>query len=289
MSRFIDIHTHWCLFGRDPQKVSTELEWLEQRGYEKLAVYPLPSLGATPEKVLDMVPGAYRELVGLNPERTANDDLESWLEFERQWKAKPRTLELLSFLDVRAWDGKKDLTPWWAGGHTGLKSILIEEEDGTKMAMPPLRSVNQTSRAGYLEAQRAVFEAADRYGVPLVYHVDLSLHLGFVEECLGAYPNLRVNIPHLGFSRRLMGELFNRFPALYSDLSSLGPHIEKKPDSYRSFILNHPDRIMLGSDVIASFDMRQAYKYVDWIKNLSLPTEVESSVFFNNARRFLGE
>jgi hypothetical protein len=67
MSNLIDIHTHWCLVGRDPEAVVRELEWLGAHGYEKLAIFPLPGLGAPPEKVLDMIPGAYRDLAGLNP------------------------------------------------------------------------------------------------------------------------------------------------------------------------------------------------------------------------------
>ena len=86
MPGLIDIHTHWCLFGRDPGEVEAELEWLEAGGFEKVAVFPLPGLGAPPEKVLNMVPGAYRELVGLNAQRTIHDDLESWRDFLRRWQ-----------------------------------------------------------------------------------------------------------------------------------------------------------------------------------------------------------
>jgi len=134
LSGLIDIHTHWCLFGREPIEVIVELEWLEAGGFEKVVVFPLPGLGAPPEKVLDMVPGAYRELTGLNPARTANDDLESWLDFERRWRERPRTMEVLSFLDVRGWNGKADLSVWWGKGHAGLKSIIIEEGDSANPA-----------------------------------------------------------------------------------------------------------------------------------------------------------
>jgi len=85
-----------------------ELESLEAKGFEKVVVFPMPGFGAPPDKVFDMVPGAIRELIGLNPSRASHDDLESWLDFERRWGERPRTMEVLSFLDIRAWDGRTD-------------------------------------------------------------------------------------------------------------------------------------------------------------------------------------
>jgi hypothetical protein len=283
----IDIHTHWCLFGREPAEVMAELEWLEAGGFEKVVFFPLPGFGAPPEKVFDMVPGVYRELTDLNSIRTANDDLESWLDFEQRWKERSRTMKVLSFLDVRGWDGTTDLSAWWGEGHAGLKSIIIEEEDGTKMQMPPLRHVPGLSRAAYLEAQRAVFDTSSRFKVPLVYHADLTLHSGFVEECLQEHPLLRVNIPHFGFSRKRMAKLLDQHPALMTDISSLGPYMDNDPASYRDFIIDYPDRVMLGSDAIASYDMRMPMEYADRVKGLGLPQHIEDRVLSGNAHRFL--
>jgi predicted TIM-barrel fold metal-dependent hydrolase len=284
---YIDIHTHWLMFGSDSAAVLEELEWIEARGFEAIAMFPLPGMGAPPEKVMDLIPGFLREPMGLNIKSAAHDDLEAWWKFQRRWLMRPRTLQLLSFLDVRAWDGQIDLAPWWGKGHAGLKGILIEEEDYAKMAMSPLRRVKGLSRAAYREAQRAVFTTAERYGVPLVYHADLNLHGRFVAECLQEHPRLRVNIPHCGLSRRAMGKLLDRFPALVTDISSLGPQIAADPASYRAFILQYADRVMLGSDVIASIDLRPVLGYVDHVRGLGLPDEVEKAVLVGNARHFL--
>lgn len=283
----IDIHMHWCLFGRDPTAVVTELEWLEQCGYTAVALFPLPGMGAPPAKVLDLIPDLYRRRIDLTLERAAHDDLASWRAFQPLWQARPRRLELLSFLDIRAWDGKADLAPWWGAGHTGLKGLFIEDVDDAKMAMPPLRLVPGLSPAAYREAQRSVFKAAAHYAVPLIYHVDLALHSEFVEECLEAYPAVRVNIPHLGFSRRAMARMLDRSPSVVTDFSSLGPHLAASPGSYRDFILDYPDRVLLGSDVIASHDLRLAFEYVQQVRALNLPETVEAAVLGGNARRFL--
>jgi hypothetical protein len=196
-------------------------------------------------------------------------------------------MEVLSFLDVRGWDGRADLSVWWRGGHAGLKGILIEEEDGAKMQMPPLRHIPGLTRSAYLDAQRAVFDASSRFKVPLVYHADLTLHSGFVEECLQEHPLLRVNVPHFGFSRKRIAKLLDRYPALMTDISSLGPHIDTNMASYRDFIMDYPKRVMLGSDAIASHDMRMSMEYVDRVKGLGLPSYIEAGVLAGNSHRFL--
>ena len=275
------------MFGKNFSTALIDFEWIEAHGFEAIVIFLLPGMGASPEKVIDLVPKFLHEEMGLNMRNVVHDDLESWWKFQHKWLQSPHTLQLISFLDVRAWDGQIDLAPWWGKGYAGLKSILIEEDDYAKMQMPPLRLVNGLSQEAYREAQRAVFSTAARYNVPLVYHVDLNLHGEFVVECLQEYPNLRVNIPHCGLSRQVMGKLLDRFPTLVTDISSLGSHIGKNPTSYRSFILKYKDRVMLGSDALASINFRHALKYVDHVRGLSLPNSVEKAVFHDNAHHFL--
>jgi hypothetical protein len=289
MAGLIDAHIHWCLFGRRPEEVAAELEWLEDNGYEAVVVFPLPAMGAPPERAVHLIPGAYRDFTGIDEARIVHDDLRAWLDFRPLWGAKPRRLQVLSFLDVRAWDGRSDLASWWGGGHAGLKNILIGEEDEAKMRMPPLRRVPGIGAEQYLDAHRAVFAAAARWDVPVMYHVDLGHHGAFVEECLEEHPGLRVAIPHLGFSRRRMAGLLERFPAVVTDISSLRPFIEADPEAYRSFIAEYPERVLLGSDAIACHDLRPALEYVRCVRGLGLPEEVEAAVLAGNARRFLGK
>ncbi|MBI5018212.1 MAG: amidohydrolase family protein [Deltaproteobacteria bacterium] len=288
MPGLIDAHLHWCLFGRPLEEVVAELEWLEASGYEAVVVFPLPAMGAPPERAVDLIPGAYRDFTGIDVACMVHDDLQAWLDFQPLWAAKARRLEVLAFLDVRAWDGRSDLAAWWGGGHAGLKNVLILEEDEVKMRMPPLRRVPGIGPEAYLDAHRAVFTAAARWDVPVMYHADLSLHAAFVEECLEAHPNLRVAIPHFGFSRRRMARLLERFPGVVTDISSLRPFIETEPAAYRSFLVEYPERVLLGSDAIACHDLRSALDYVRCVRDLRLPEEIEAAVLGGNARRFLG-
>lgn len=287
MPGLIDAHIHWCLFGRPLGEVVAELEWLEANGYEAVVVFPLPAMGAPAERAVELIPGAYRDFTGIDTARMVHDDLQAWRDFRPLWAAKPRRLRVLSFLDVRAWDGSSDLAAWWGEGHAGFKNILVLEEDEAKMRMPPLRHVPGVGREAYLDAHRAVFATAAQWDVSVMYHADLNLHAAFVEECLEAHPNLRVAIPHLGFSRRRMAHLLERFPAVMTDISSLRPFIEADPEAYRSFLLEFPDRVLLGSDAIACHDLRPALEYVRCVRELALPEEVEEAVLAGNARRFL--
>ena len=60
------------------------------------------------------------------------------------------------------------------------------------------------------------------------------------------------------------------------------------PASYRAFILDYPDRVLLGSDVLAGHGLRPAVEYVERVRDLDLPEDVEAAVLGGNARRFLG-
>ncbi|MCP4687854.1 MAG: amidohydrolase family protein [Desulfobacterales bacterium] len=84
-----------------------------------------------------------------------------------------------------------------------------------------------------------------------------------------------------------MGKMLDRFPALVTDISSLGSHMAAAPTSYRAFILKYADRVMMGSDALASIGPRPALEYVDHVRGLGLPDKVEMAVLGGNARRFL--
>lgn len=284
----IDMHVHWCVFGRPIEEVVADFERLEAGGLDAVVVLPLPTMGAPPDRAVEVIPGAYRDLTGIDEARIVHDDIEAWHAFTALWGARPRRLRVLSFLDVRAWDGRSELDGWWGEGHAGVKNILVLDEDAEKMRMAPLRRVPGLEPADYLQAHRDVFAKAAGWDVPVLYHVDLTNHGAFVEECLGAHPELRVAIPHFGFSRKRMARLLERFPNVMTDFSSLKPFLDAEPEAYRSFIADFPDRVMLGSDAIACGDLDQVLGYVESVRRLGLDGEVEAAVLGGNARRFLG-
>lgn len=288
MTGYIDVHLHWCLFGRDPALVKSELIQLERDGFEAVVILPLPGMGASPQRVLNLVPGAYRDLCSLTDEATSHDDLDSWRDFKTEWDNEEHELKLLSFIDLRAWDGLKDLSEWWQGGHDGIKGILVAEEDSETMVMPPMRETPGISREDYFDAQRKLFKFTREKNVPLLYHVDVTLHGDFIDDQLKAYSDLKINIPHLGFSRKLFADILERHTNVVSDISSLAPYIRSAPDEYREFIMAFPERIMLGSDAISCHSFKEPSLYLNLVKSLGLPEDTEAALLGGNARRFLG-
>ena len=45
------------MFGKNTSAVVSELEWIEVYGFEAIAIFPLPGMGASPEKMIDLIPG----------------------------------------------------------------------------------------------------------------------------------------------------------------------------------------------------------------------------------------
>ena len=289
----IDVHLHWCVYDRPSTTIDEGLAHLEAVGYDAGVFYTLPIIGGTPERVPELIPGAFHDIPGLRDGRACHDDVDSWLEFDSRWRARPsvgggQRMEALSFLDVRSWDGDLDLAPWWGTGHAGIKDILVLEEDEAKMAMRSLRHVPGLSREAYFERHRTTFRLADELGVPLVWHVDLSVHGEFARECLDRHPTVRVDIPHFGFSRKTMARFFEGYPQLVTDISSMLPFMLEDPEAYRYFFHRFPDRVMLGSDASPSWGFDQSLQYARWVIGLGLPADLEAAILGGNARRFLG-
>ena len=295
----VDVHCHWFVFDHPSPRIGSELQDLERAGYSGLVVMPLGGLGLPPDKVPLLLPPAYRDATGLQGGRGWRlDDVDSLLEFQADWTAQEHSLEVIPFLDVRGWDGETDLTPLFtegpnaagtrAGGMRGIKNILVLEEDGPKSGNSALRHVHGLSRDDYLLLHKRCFALAERFDVPMVYHVDLTLHGDFVLDCLRAHPTVRVDIPHFGLSRRLMAGFFEEFPLLFSDIASLETHIEAGPDSYGAFFRRFGDRIMLGSDSVVAFGLDRLPRYAQVVRDLMLPPTVEQAILSGNAGRFLG-
>jgi hypothetical protein len=84
-----------------------------------------------------------------------------------------------------------------------------------------------------------------------------------------------------------MVKLLDRYSALRTDISILGPYIDSDPESYHDFILDYPNRDILGSDAIASHEMRLSMEYVDRVRGLGLPPNIETGILAGNACSFL--
>jgi hypothetical protein len=101
----IDVHCHWCVFERPDEDLFAKLEALGREGHRAVVIFVMASLGLPRDKTSLLVPDDFHDKVGLRHGRACEqDDLDSWLAFWPEWNSRPRTLEIIPFLDVRAWD-----------------------------------------------------------------------------------------------------------------------------------------------------------------------------------------
>jgi hypothetical protein len=283
----IDVHCHWCVFDFPGGWIEEELSELREAGHAAVVVFVLASLGLPPEKVPLLVPRQFHSVRGLTDiDGSHQDDLDSWFAFARGG-ADQRSPQVIPFLDVRAWDGELDLLPILARGFRGLKDVLFLEEDAERMNIRPLRHLYGFSREEYRERHRKVFTLAEETGLPLVYHADLTAHADFVADLLSCHPRARVNIAHLGFSRRVMAGFLTEFPALFTDVSALADHMVARPHAYVEFLCRFADQVLLGSDSLMGWDLQPALRHARVVAELA-PPDVADSILRRNPRRFLG-
>ena len=179
--------------------------------------------------------------------------------------------------------------------------------------------VNLVKQALFPNGHRPVsFEAIARWepfmtrlrdrGMPIAIHSDLgndeqpTQYLAWMEEVLRLYPDNVIVWMHLGFSRELtridpdlhigtLRSLLDRYPKLMVDISwrVIHDNVFSKPEmrpSYLSFLEIYSDRVLPGSDFVASAD-KTFETYVDELEVTGdILTDLSDGAFRNIA---LGE
>ncbi len=156
---------------------------------------------------------------------------------------------IVPFLDFRIIHGDVEswLDHYMASGYRGLKTLFIPEYDSFLKVESPIEILKIT-KDSYLDSQQRVMDYAQRNNLPLICHLNLNNHFEYAREFLANFPHLRINFPHLGFSRKKMGLLLDNFENCYSDISGLMEYIKNDPKGYCEYIEYYEDQIMYGSD-----------------------------------------
>src|SRR3989344_3323394 len=131
---------------------------------------------------------------------------------------------------------------------------------------------NITSLYGPINSSqmKEVFKIAGKARLPVIIHVESSTYqLDEFEDVLKEFPNIKFICAHFCTVERnlqVLGNLFDRYPNLYTDISAwqrVGTFATKDTKSFREFILRYQDRIMWGSDiVIGSQDEKQIFNFL---------------------------
>ena len=121
----------------------------------------------------------------------------------------------------------------------------------------------------------------------IIYHLNLHNYFDYAKELLTNFPNLRINFPHLGFSRTKMAMLLDNFENCYSDISGLKKYIEKNPKDYCEYIEYYRDQIMFGTDW-AWTEAKNITEYINLVEGLPLQDDSQKNLVYNVALKFLG-
>ncbi len=242
--KYYDAHIHFFYEGSS-KELDRAFGLLEKIGFAGLNILMIAEFPAEIDTYLKMIPGAYHPYV------TAEA-----LENQKVPFAAVNLshhLKIVPFLDARFIENniEEKIKIYGQRGFKGLKLLYVPEEDTTLRIGGMEKTFGRTCRQSE-KITSLIIETASSQGMPILMHVDLRKYGNFVEEMIGSYPRTKFDIPHFGFSRRRISLLLDKYPNCYTDISSLVSFMERDPASYKSFIEQHQDRILFGSDAVIS-------------------------------------
>ena len=195
---------------------------------------------------------------------------------------------IIPFLDFRIIHGDVEswLEHYMSFGFQGLKTLFIPEYDDFLRIESPA-DILGTTKSSYLDWQQRVMDYGQQNSLPLICHLNLRRHFEYATEFLSNFPDLKINFPHLGFSRKKMSRLLDRFSNCYSDISGLYDHIEKDARRYCDYIEHYQERIMFGSDC-AWNEAERTEGYLRRVEALPLDTGCRRKLLYGVALKFQG-
>jgi hypothetical protein len=277
-AEIIDVHMH-CFAGRDhvPQ-LKGDIETLRGQGVRNLVVVGLANTELDSAMVRNLVPD-HVEHRG-NPTFHEVEDL---LELTRVSDSC-----ILPFVDTRyLWgDVAADLSGYVRQGFRGIKGIYLPD-DGNDIGVKGVPETFGITLQQYRQREWEIWSFAEEHDLPLLYHIDSRRYGEELTALLDDFPRLRVDVAHLGISRKSFSKFLDRYPNLFTDIANLLPHIRSNPESYRDFIMHYPDRVCFGSDAFL-YQPDKVLAYLQLIGDLELPEEITGQVFYSNPARYLG-
>ncbi|GKT09009.1 amidohydrolase family protein [Desulforhabdus sp. TSK] len=276
----IDVHTHCFTSPKHTDRVREGLAAAMAEGLIRMVVVGLVNTKLDAEQMWGLIP-RYVD----NRGDPLFHEVDNLLTLAREHRPT-----LLPFVDTRhLWGGdvKTRLSDYMERGFRGLKGIYLAD-DANDMKLQSVPEALGISLKAYHEREWEIFGYAETHHLPLVYHMDVQHYADVASALLKDFPNVRVDFPHFGISRKGLGKLLDRYPNVFTDLASMLPYIRKSPKGYREFILHYPEQVCFGSDAFL-YEAETIVEYIRVVEELELPREVERLVLSQNPRRFLGK
>lgn len=204
--------------------------------------------------------GSRRTTHGLdNPFVDQEENNAQMLEAARRW---PNEFVPYVTIDTDDPDKLTKLRRWVEEGAQGLKLYSGHGEFHTR----PLNVPDMMEVYAFCEA----------HDVPILFHVNGGRYMEEFEPILQAFPRLQIVCPHLCLisnKPRTYRRLMSSYPELMTDISFGIPafmndglrRVSDRRDSIRQMILDFPERVLWGSDVVVT---RHSRKTPDFIRDV---------------------
>jgi len=274
----IDVHCH-CFAGIDQsERVVSGLDELRNAGVRHMAVMGLvnPSLGE--QDAWKLIPEGF-EYFGDPLFNEANDLLEFTLQNDTM---------LFPMIDTRMLNEEVSgfLKRNVQRGFQGIKGLYLADE-GNDLGLSSIPDLFSISLQQYHQREWQIFEFAEANNLPVLYHMDANRYGDVMQGLLDDFPRLRINFPHFGIGRKAFRKILDRYPNASTDIAFMLPHIQNNPESYSDFISHYQDQVCFGSDALI-YQPEVVLEYIELVRSLKLSKEIETKIFSENPRRFLG-
>ena len=306
---WVDAHLHYVDFMQQSDGSEAMLAAMDEAGVEDAWLFGLPVV----KKWQQDAPRRPRYYLGDEAPLyyySATDDIVAGAVRDLPEDQRRRLAPFISGFnptDMNAARHVQALIERYPGLWRGIGEVITRHDDLTAL------TAGETARANH-PALMKVYRLAGRHDLPVLLHSNLTslreetpIYLGELEDALKSNPDTRFVLAHAGTSggvekrqaplatlNEIIRALLERYDNLYVDLSwSVREHYliedgEPRP-AWVTLIRDHPDRFVLGSDVVGHFDSIGAI--LDEYRPLldALPKPVADKLRAENARALLPE
>ena len=304
---WVDAHLHYVDFMQQSDGSEAMLAAMDKAGVEEAWLFGLPVV----KKWQQDAPRRPRYYLGDEAPLyyySATDDIVAGAVLALPEDQRRRLAPFISGFnptDMNAARHVEALIKRYPGLWRGIGEVITRHDDLTAL------TAGETARANH-PAPMKVYRLAGRHDLPVLLHSNLTslreetpIYLGELEDALKSNPDTRFVLAHAGTSggvekrqaplatlNEIIRALLERYDNLYVDLSwSVREHYliedgEPRP-AWVTLIRDHPDRFVLGSDVVGHFDSIGAI--LDEYRPLldALPKPVADKLKAENARALL--
>jgi len=306
---WVDAHLHYVDFMQQSDGSEAMLAAMDEAGVEDAWLFGLPVV----KKWQQDAPRRPRYYLGDEAPLyyySATDDIVAGAVRDLPEDQRRRLAPFISGFnptDMNAARHVQALIERYPGLWRGIGEVITRHDDLTAL------TAGETARANH-PALMKVYRLAARHDLPVLLHSNLTslreetpIYLGELEDALRSNPDTRFVLAHAGTSggvekrqaplatlNEIICALLERYNNLYVDLSwSVREHYLIKDGEPRAawvaLIEDHPDRFVLGSDVVGHFDSIGAIlgEYRPLLD--ALPKPVADKLRAENARALLPE